>query len=55
MTPKPQNQNVRMAILKHKLRTGQLATKRTKVVHPNNVITKRDFERNSFEYKTKNQ
>jgi hypothetical protein len=55
MTLKPQNQNVRMAILKHKLRTGQLTTKRTKVVHPNNVMTKKDFERNAFEYKTKNQ
>ena len=55
MTPKQQNQNVRMAILKHKLRTGQLATKRFKVVHPNNVMTKRDFEKSAFEYKTKNQ
>lgn len=55
MTRKPQNQNVRMAILKHKLRTGQLATKGTKSIHPDNVITKKIFEQNAFEYKTKNQ
>jgi hypothetical protein len=52
---KPQNQNIRIAILKHKLRNGKLITKRTKVVHPNNVMTKKDFEKSAFEYKTKNQ
>jgi len=55
MTPKPQNQNVRMAILKHKLRTGELATKRTKAIHPNNVITKKSFEQNPFSYNSKHE
>lgn len=50
MNKKPQNQNVRMAILKHKLRTGQLATKGTKAIHPDNVITKKDFESKPFRY-----
>jgi hypothetical protein len=45
---KPQNQSIKLAILKHKLRTGQLTTKGTKVVHPNNVITKKTFEQNPF-------
>jgi hypothetical protein len=51
MTPKPQNQNVRLAILKHKLRTGQLTIKGTKAIRPKDVITKKLFESKPFIYK----
>jgi hypothetical protein len=45
---KPQNQSIKLAILKHKLGTGELTTKRTKAIHPKDVITKKTFEQNPF-------
>jgi hypothetical protein len=43
---KPQNQNIRIAILKHKLRNGKLITKQTKSIHPDKMsgaISKSEF------------
>jgi hypothetical protein len=52
---KPQNQNIRIAILKHKLRNGKLITKQTKSIHPDKILAKKLFEQNPFVYKSKNQ
>jgi hypothetical protein len=51
---KKQNPLIAKAIQEHKLRTGQLAYKRTRSIHPDNVITKKLFEKFGLEYKTKN-
>lgn len=44
----PQDFRIAIAIAKAKAKKGKMITKYTKVIHPNNVMTKRDFEQQPF-------
>jgi hypothetical protein len=52
---KKQNPLIAKAIQEHKFRTGQLAYKRTRSIHPDKILAKKLFEQNPFVYKSKNQ
>jgi hypothetical protein len=43
-----QDTRIAIAIAKAKAKKGTMITKYTKAIHPNNVITKRDFEQQPF-------
>ena len=43
-----QDYRIAIAIAKAKAKKGNMITKYTKAIHPNNVITKRDFEQQPF-------
>jgi hypothetical protein len=47
-----QDYRITIAIAKAKVKKGKMITKYTKAIHPNNVMTKRDFEQNPFNIKT---
>lgn len=43
-----QDYRITIAIAKAKAKKGKTITKYTKAIHPNNVMTKRDFEQQPF-------
>jgi hypothetical protein len=46
-----QDTRIAIAIAKAKAKKGKMITKYTKAIHPREVITKKDFEKNAFKYK----
>jgi hypothetical protein len=46
-----QDYRIAIAIAKAKAKKGKMITKYTKAIHPNNVMTKKDFEIKPFQYK----